>query len=181
MSKIWKKQITIPEWVEVIIENNLVKVKWPKWELSQKILDCVTLKKEDNIITTSISDENNNNFRWLSRTLIANMIEWVTQWYEKKLMITWVGYWAQIQWKTLILSIGFSHKVNYEVPVNIEIKSEQDPKWNTILTLNWIDKQLIWEVAAKIRSYKKPEPYKWKGIRYANEVIKLKAGKSAGK
>ncbi len=181
MSKIWKKPIIIPEWVEVTIENNLVKVKWPKGELSETILDCVTVKKEENTVVTSIKDDNDKKFRGLSRTLIANMMEWVTAWYEKKLMIIWVGYGAQVQWQKLILSIGFSHKVEYEVATGISIKSEQDPKGNTILTLNWIDKQLIWEVAAKIRSYKKPEPYKGKGIRYFDEVIKLKAGKSAGK
>jgi large subunit ribosomal protein L6 len=181
MSKIWKKPIIIPEWVEVTIEKNLVKVKWPKGELSQSILDCVTIKQEENTIITSIKNDDDNKFRGLSRTLIANMIEWVTVGYEKKLLIIWVGYGAQVQWQSLVLSIGFSHKVNYEVPTEIKIKSEQDPKGNTILTLNGIDKQLIWEVTAKIRSYKKPEPYKGKGIRYFDEVIKLKAGKSAGK
>ena len=181
MSKIWKNPIIIPEWVEITIENNLVKVKGPKWDLSQTILDCVTIKKEENTIVTSIKDDNDKKFRGLSRTLIANMIDGVTAWYEKKLMIIWVWFWAQVQWQKLILSIGFSHKVNYDVPTQITIKEEQDPKGNTILTLNGIDKQLIWEVAAKIRSYKKPEPYKGKGIRYFDEVIKLKAGKSAGK
>lgn len=179
MSKIWKNPITISEWVEITIEKNLVKVKWPKWELSQTILDCVTIKQKENTIVTSISDDNNKKFRWLTRTLIANMIEGVTKGFEKKLMITWVGYNAQLQGKTLVLAIGFSHKVNYEIPANIEVKVDQDPKWNTILTLTSIDKQLLWEVAAKIRNYKKPEPYKWKGIRYIDEVIKLKAGKSA--
>lgn len=181
MSKIWKKPIIIPEWVEITIEKNLVKVKWPKWELSQDILDCVSIKKEENTIITSIKNDDDKKFRGLSRTLIANMVEWVTKWFEKKLMIMWVWYGAQLQGKTLILSIGFSHKVNYEVPNTINIKTEQDPKWNTIITLDGIDKQLIWEVAAKIRAYKKPEPYKGKWIRYINEVIKLKAGKSAGK
>ncbi len=181
MSKIWKKPIIIPQWVEVIIEKGLVKVKWPKWELSQDVLNCVSIKKEENTIVTSIKDDDDKKFRGLTRTLIANMIEWVTQWFGKQLMIMWVWYGAQLQGKTLILSIGFSHKVNYEVPNNINIKVEQDPKWNTIVTLDGIDKQLVWEVAAKIRGYKKPEPYKGKWIRYIDEVVKLKAGKSAGK
>lgn len=181
MSKIWKNPIIIPEWVEIAIEKNLVKVKWPKWELSQDILDCVSIKKDNNSIITSIKNDDDKKFRGLSRTLIANMVEWVTKWYEKKLMIMWVWYGAQLQWKKLILSIGFSHKVNYEVPNNVNIKVEQDPKWNTIITLDGIDKQLVWEVAAKIRGYKKPEPYKGKWIRYIDEVVKLKAGKSASK
>lgn len=179
MSKIWKKPIVIPEWVEVSIENNIVKLKGSKWELSETILDCVKVNKEENTIITSINNEDNKKFRGLSRTLIANMIEWVTQWYQKKLMIIGVGYGAQVQGTNLLLSLGLSHKVNYTIPQGISITAEQDPKWNTILTLNWIDKQLLWEVAAKIRSYKTPEPYKGKGIRYIDEVIKLKAGKSA--
>ncbi len=181
MSKIGNKPINIPNWVEVTIDKNLVTVKWPKWELTQQILDCVLVKKEENSITLSIQDDNDRKFRWLSRTLIANMIEGVVNWYEKKLLIMGVWYWAQLQWNKLVLSLGFSHKVNYELPTNIEAKVEQDPKWNTIITLNSINKQLLWEVASKIRAFRKPEPYKWKGIRYFDEVVRLKAGKTAGK
>lgn len=179
MSKIWKKPITIPAGVEVSIDNNLVKVKWPKWELTQKILDCVKVEKNDDQIVLSISKDEDKQFRGLSRTLIANMIEWVTNWYEKKLLIIWVWYSWQVQWRTLVLSLGFAHKVNYAIPAGVEMKTEQDPKWNTVIIINSIDKQLLWEVAAKIRSYKKPEPYKGKWIRYFDEFIKLKPGKSA--
>jgi len=80
-----------------------------------------------------------------------------------------------------VLSLGFSHKVNYELPNNVKVKVELDPKWNSIITLNSIDKQLLGEIASKIRGFKKPEPYKWKGVRYFDEFVKLKAGKSAGK
>lgn len=179
MSKIWKKPITIPAGVEVTIENNLVKVKWPKWELSEKILDCVKIEKDADQLVLSIDSDEYKQFWWLSRTLIANMIEGVTNWYEKKLLIIWVWYTWQVQWRTLVLSLWLAHKVNYQVPAWVEIKTEQDPKWNTIIILNSIDKQLIGEVAAKIRSYKKPEPYKGKWIRYFDEFIKLKPGKSA--
>ena len=181
MSKIGKKPINIPSWVEVTIEKNLVTVKWPKWELSEKILDCVIIKKEDNNITLSVKEDNDRQFRWLSRTLIANMIEGVVNWYEKKLLIMGVWYWGQLQWNKLVLSLGFSHKIEYELPKNIEAKVEQDPNWNTIITLNSINKQLLWEVASKIRGFRKPEPYKWKGVRYFDEFVKLKAGKTAGK
>lgn len=179
MSKIWKKPVTIPAWVEVTIDNNLVKVKWPKWELSQKILDCVTVKVEDGQIVTSIADDENKPFRGLSRSLINNMIEWVTKGFEKKLMIIWVWYGAQVQWSKIILSLWYSHKVEYTVPQGVSVSAEQDAKWNTILTLTSIDKQLIWEVAAKIKTYRKTEPYKGKWIRYIDEYIKLKPGKSA--
>lgn len=179
MSKIWKKPVTIPAWVEVTVDNNLVKVKWPKWELSEKILDCVSVKVEENQVITSISNENDKQFRGLSRSLIANMIKGVTEWYEKKLLIIWVWYGAQVQWNKLVLSLWLSHKVEYQIPAWVSITTEQDAKWNTILTLTSINKQLIWEVAAKIKSYKKTEPYKGKWIRYIDEYIKLKPGKSA--
>ena len=179
MSKIWKKPIAIPAWVEVSVDNNLVKVKWPKWELSQKILDCVSVKVEDGQVVTSITNDENKPFRGLSRSLINNMIEWVTKGFEKKLMIIWVWYGAQVQWSKIILSLWYSHKVEYTVPQGVSVSAEQDAKWNTILNLTSIDKQLIWEVAAKIKTYRKTEPYKGKWIRYIDEYIKLKPGKSA--
>ncbi|HPC34117.1 MAG TPA: 50S ribosomal protein L6 [Candidatus Absconditabacterales bacterium] len=181
MSKIGNKPINIPSGVEVTIDKNLVTVKGPKGELTQQILDCVLVKKEENSITLSIQDDNDRKFRGLSRTLIANMIEGVVNGYEKKLLIMGVGYGAQLQGNKLVLSLGFSHKVNYELPTNIEAKVEQDPKGNTIITLNSINKQLLGEVASKIRAFRKPEPYKGKGIRYFDEVVRLKAGKTAGK
>jgi len=181
MSKIGKKPISIPAWVDVMINNNMVTIKGPKWELSQKFLDCVKIIKEENEVVLSIQNDDDRKFRGLSRTLIANMIEGVINWFEKKLLIIWVWYWAQLQWNKLVLSIGLSHKVDYNLPKGIESKTEQDPKWNTIVTITGIDKQLVWEVSAKLRSYKSPEPYKGKGIRYIDEFIKLKPGKSAGK
>ncbi|MCK9467455.1 MAG: 50S ribosomal protein L6 [Candidatus Absconditabacterales bacterium] len=181
MSKIGKKSINIPNGVEVTIENNLVVVKGPKGELSEKILDCVDIKKEENEIRLSVKNIDDRKFRGLSRSLIANMIEGVTNGYEKKLLIMGVGYGAQLQGNKLVLSLGFSHKINYELDKNVEAKVEQDPKGNTIITLNSINKQLLGEVASKIRGFRKPEPYKGKGIRYFDEFVKLKAGKTAGK
>ena len=127
MSKIWKKPINIPSWVEVTIDNNIVTVKWPKWELSEKILDCVSVKKEENNVILSINNIDDGKFRWLSRTLIANMMEGVINWYEKKLLVMGVWYGAQLQWNKLVLSLGFSHKVNYELPNNVKVKVELDP------------------------------------------------------
>ena len=109
------------------------------------------------------------------------MVEWVTHWYEKKLLIMWVWYGAKLEWQNLILSIGFSHKVKFPIPSSIQIRVEQDPKWNTVLTLNGIDKQYLWEIASNIKALKKPEPYKWKWIRYFDQFIKLKPGKAAKK
>lgn len=181
MSKIWKKPIIIPDGVEVTIEKNLIKVKWPKWELSYNFLDCVNLKKEGNELIVEVLDEEKRNIWGLTRTLISNMVEWVTNWYEKKLLVTWVWYLAKLEWNKLILSLGLSHKVNFEVPKDIQVAVEQDPKWNSIIILKSIDKQNLWEVAANIRFLRPPEPYKWKWIRYINEFVKLKAGKSAKK
>ncbi|HOG15420.1 MAG TPA: 50S ribosomal protein L6 [Candidatus Absconditabacterales bacterium] len=181
MSKIGKKPINIPSGVEVTIDNNIVTVKGPKGELSEKILDCVSVKKEENNVILSINNIDDGKFRGLSRTLIANMIEGVINGYEKKLLVMGVGYGAQLQGNKLVLSLGFSHKVNYELPNNVKVKVELDPKGNSIITLNSIDKQLLGEIASKIRGFKKPEPYKGKGVRYFDEFVKLKAGKSAGK
>lgn len=181
MSKIWKKPIIIPDGVEVTIEKNLIKVKWPKWELSYNFLDCVNLKKEEKELIVEVLDDEKRNIWGLTRTLISNMVEWVTNWYEKKLLVTWVWYLAKLEWNKLVLSLGLSHKVNFEVPKDIEVAVDQDPKWNSIITMKSIDKQNLWEVAANIRFLRPPEPYKGKWIRYFDEVIKLKAGKSAKK
>jgi len=181
MSKIGKKPIAIPEGVDVNIDKNLIKVKWPKGELQFEKLDCVKVTKKDTEVVCSIDDDDNKKFWGLTRTLIFNMIEGVVNGYEKKLLIMWVGYGVQQQWNKLVLSLGFSHKVDFQVPDEVSVVVEQDPKWNSIITLKSIDKQKVWEVAAKIRSLRKPEPYKGKGVRYFDEVVKLKAGKTAGK
>ena len=107
------------------------------------------------------------------------MVEWVTNGYEKKLLIIWVGYSAQVQGKNLVLSLGYAHKVNFPIPEGIEMKTEQDPKGNTVIFVSGISKEQVGEVTAKIRSLKKPEPYKGKGIRYFDEFVKIKPGKSA--
>ncbi len=182
MSKIWKKVIVIPEWVEVKMEWKKIIVKWSKWELDYIILDWVNVVVDWWSITVSVDWSQYNNLRWLTRTLINNMIVWVSKWFEKKLLVVWVWYNAQLQWKKIILSLWLSHKVEFEVPSVIEdVKVDQDPKWNYVITLKSINKQKVWEVAAKIRDIKKPEPYKWKWIRYFDENVKIKPGKVAWK
>ena len=181
MSKIGKLPIAIPAGVEVTITNNLVKVKGPKGELEYQTLDCITLKQEENTIVVAVDTKDNRKFWGLTRTLIANMIEGVVNGYEKKLHIIGVGYGAQVQGNKIILSLGLSHKAEFELPTGVTASVEQDPKGNAILTLQSIDKQLVGQVAAKIRDLRKPEPYKGKGIRYFGEEIKLKPGKAAKK
>ena len=136
---------------------------------------------EGNEITVSIDDDSNKNLRGLSRTLINNMIVGVSQGYEKKLLIIGVGYGAQVSGKKVIFSLGYAHKVDFPLPEGVEVVAEQDPKGNTILTITGYNKEVVGEVAAKMRLLKKPEPYKGKGIRYFDEFVKIKAGKSAKK
>lgn len=158
-----------------------VAVKGAKGNLERTVPAGVLLKKEENEITVSIENDSFKNLRGLSRTLINNMIIGVSQGYEKKLLIIGVGYGAQASGKDVIFSLGYAHKVNFPIPEGIEVKTEQDIKGNTVITINGYDKALVGEVAAKMRQLKKPEPYKGKGIRYSDEFIKLKAGKSAKK
>ncbi len=181
MSKIWKKAIEIPAGVEVQINGSLVNVKGPKWQLSHTFVKGVNIKIEDNHAITSVDSEDQRNLRGLSRTLLSNMIVWVTHGYEKKLLLTGVGYAVKMEGNKFIFSLGFSHKVNFDIPQNIQTKVEQDAKWNFIITFNGIDKQYLGEYAAKVKALKKPEPYKGKWLRYFDEVIKLKPGKAAKK
>lgn len=181
MSKIGKKIIEIPAGVELQINGSTVDVKGPKWQLSHTFVQCVTIKVEGTQAITSVENEDQRNLWGLSRTLLANMIEWVTNGYEKKLLVMGVGYAVKMDGKKFNFALGFSHKIIFDIPQNIEAKVEQDPKGNYIITLNSIDKQSLWEYAAKIKALRKPEPYKGKGIRYFGEQIKLKAGKAAKK
>ncbi len=181
MSRIGKNPIQIPSGVEVKIDWRTITVKWPKWELTYTHPEGVNVTIEDNQIKVSIESDDYKNFWGLVRTLIANMIEGVTKWFKKELLVVWVGYNAKLQWDTLVLSLGFSHPVEYKIPKGITITVDKAPKAQAKIIVEGIDKQKVWEIAAKIRSFKKPEPYKGKGIRYADEVIKLKQGKTAGK
>lgn len=181
MSKIGKKPVVIPAWVEVQLSGSHIQVKGSKWTLERDIPAGVTAKVEWTEIQFTIDSEEHKNLWGLSRTLVNNMCVGVSQWYEKKLLIIGVWYGAQVSWQKVIFSLGYAHKVEFPIPAWIEVKAEQDPKWNTILTISWFNKELVGEIAAEMRALKKPEPYKGKWIRYIDEVVKLKAGKSAKK
>lgn len=181
MSKIGRKLITVPENVEVTINGLHVAVKWPKWNLERTMPAGVIAKQDEKMIEVSVESDELKNLRWLSRTLINNMIIGVADGYEKKLLIIWVGYGAQVSGKNVVFSLWYAHKVNFAIPEWLEVKIEQDVKGNTIITINGISKELVGEAAAKMRQLKKPEPYKGKGIRYFDEFVKIKAGKSAKK
>ncbi len=175
MSRIGKKTIQIPEKVEVKIEKNSVLVKGAKGELKLELIPEIKLEKKDNEIFVKVKDESVKQQRsvWGTfRQLIDNMLIGVTQGFEKQLEINGVGYRAELKDKNLILNVGFSQPVEFKIPEGIEIKVEK----NTI-TVSGIDKQLVGETAAQIREIKKPEPYKGKGIKYVDEVVRRKAGK----
>ena len=139
------------------------------------------VKLDEGEIAVTVETEEQKNLRGLSRTLISNMIVGVSEGYEKKLLVMGVGYGAQVSGKNVTFSLGYAHKIQFPIPAGIEVKTEQDAKGNTVITITGIDKQLVGEVTARMRQLKKPEPYKGKGVRYFDEFVKLKAGKTAKK
>ncbi len=181
MSRIGKLPITIPQGVTVTVADSLVTVVWPKWTLTQSLVAWVVVTVNESDVIVSVEHEELKAFWGLTRALINNMIIWVTEWYEKKLQVIWVWYSAKVQWKSLILNLWYSHPINHTLPDIVDGTVEKDPKWNDMIVLTSINKQQLWEQAAKIRSYRKPEPYKWKWVRYWWEQIKMKAWKTATK
>lgn len=181
MSKLWKRSIPLPTWVNVTCDANHVIVRWPKWTLEHTLPEQVSLHLDEKLISLSVWSQDDFALRWLSRALVSNMVEWVSVWFSKKLLILWVWYWVKAQWKKLEFSLWFSHKVHFELPWDVDVVLEKDVKWNDIMVLSSISKHSLWSASAKIRSFKVPEPYKWKWIRYSDEIIKLKAGKTSKK
>lgn len=181
MSRIGKLPIQIPSGVTVEKrDGNLIVVKGPKGELQTEIHKKmnVEIKETEVIVTRPGEDKLSKSLHGLSRTLIANMVEGVTKGFEKKLEIQGVGYRANIQGRKAVLSLGFSHPIEYEPPEGVNLAIDQDKK--NIIIVSGPNKQHVGEAAAKIRSFRKPEPYKGKGIRYENEYVQRKAGKAAG-
>ncbi|MGF7058312.1 50S ribosomal protein L6 [Brassicibacter mesophilus] len=177
MSRIGLKPITIPSGVEIKVDaNNYVTVKGPKGTLEQQINKDIQINVEDNVIHVArpTDEKKHKSLHGLTRTLIANMLEGVSNGYAKNLEIVGVGYRAQKQGKKLILSLGFSHPVEMEDPEGIEVEVPA----NTKITVKGIDKQKVGNYAAVIRDLRKPEPYKGKGIRYEGEVVRRKEGKT---
>lgn len=182
MSRIGKKPITIPQGVEISINGDVVSASGPKGKLSQKFeTEFVTVKMEEgSLVVERVNDEKTSRARHgLYRSLFNNIIEGVNTGYSKKMEIKGVGYRASVAGKILELNLGYSHPIKYELPEEITIEFE--PKSQVLFSIFGIDKQLVGSVAAKIRSFRKPEPYKGKGVRYADEQVKIKAGKSAAK
>ena len=183
MSRIGKNPITIPSGVEVKLDGNIVSVKGSKGTLTQIIDDCVKVVIEDNVITFNRESDapQHRAKHGLYRALVNNMIVGVSEGYKKELDVIGVGYRATATGQTLELSLGYSHAIILELPSEIKVSADTQKGKAPVVTLESYDKQLVGQVAAKIRSLRKPEPYKGKGIRFVGEVIRRKAGKAAGK
>jgi large subunit ribosomal protein L6 len=176
MSRIGKKPITFPKNVKISQSAGVVKVEGPKGILSSKLPEGITLAIGDGSIVERKSEEIiARSYHGLARTLIGNMVNGVSTGFEKKLEISGVGYRAELSENSLKFILGFSSPLQYDIPEGINIKVDKQVN----IVVSGIDKQLVGRVAAEIRSLKKPEPYKGKGIKYADEYIKRKAGKSA--
>ena len=182
MSRIGKQPITVPANVTVTIENNLVTVKGPKGELSRQINKDMKLTLENGVLTVERpSDEKTHrSMHGLSRTLINNMVVGVSKGYEIKQELVGVGFKAEVKGQVLEMSLGYSHDTHFLLPKEVTATAVTEKKGNPIVTFKSIDKQLIGQVAAKLRSLRKPEPYKGKGIKFVGEQLRRKAGKSAG-
>lgn len=180
MSRIGKLPIAIPNGVTVTVsEENVVAVKGPKGELTKTMHPNIDIAVEENsvIVTRRNDEKQNRSLHGLTRSLINNMVLGVTEGYEKKLELVGVGYRAQLQGKKLVLNLGFSHPVEIEAKEGVEFQLDGTNK----ITVKGIDKELVGAVAADIRSWRKPEPYKGKGIKYENESIRRKEGKTGKK
>ena len=177
MSRIGNRIITIPEGVTVENIDNVVTVKGPKGELSTVIYENITVNINENEITWTRKNDNFKNFHGTANANINNMIVGVTNGFEKKLESVGVGYRFQLKGAELVVTAGYSHPVNVQIPAGITLEVPS----NTELFVRGIDKQLVGEFAANVRKIRKPEPYKGKGIRYADEHIRRKEGKKASK
>ncbi len=179
MSRIGKQIINIPEGVQISLEGKLVTVKGPKGELKQELHPKVSINIEGKELSVKIDNEKDKSQRalWgLFGSLISNMVEGVVNGYVKKLEINGVGMRATLNGKNLVLNVGYSHPVDFEIPQNVAIAVD-----GNVISVSGIDKQLVGETAAQIRKIKKVEPYKGKGIKYVGEVARRKAGKAAAK
>ncbi len=183
MSRIGNAIIEIPSGVDIQMKDDVVTVKGPKGELTQQIDSSIGIEIEEGTLkcTRSSDAKQIKAYHGLYRSLINNMIEGVVNGYSIKQELVGVGYRAQVQGKLLTLSLGFSHPIIFEMPDEVNATAETEKGKNPVVTLESIDKQLVGQVAAKIRSMRKPEPYKGKGVRYLGEELRRKAGKTAAK
>jgi large subunit ribosomal protein L6 len=179
MSRIGKQPIELPAGVKVTIDNQDVTVTGPKGVLSRRILDYVSIDLTDKTLTVNRADDSikSRAAHGLTRTLVSNMVTGVTKGFERALEINGVGYRAELKGEVLNLSLGYSHPINFQLPNGITVEVDKMTK----LLVKGIDKELVGQTAAKIREFRSPEPYKGKGVKYADETILRKAGKTGKK
>ena len=183
MSRIGKNPITVPSGVELSIQGNVVSVKGPKGELTQEVDEVISMEYADNVLTMSRpnDDKEVRSKHGLYRALVQNMITGVSEGYKVQLQMVGVGFRAAAQGQQLNLSLGYSHPIIIELPKEVKLEAETTKGEAPLVTLSSHDKQLLGTVAAKIRSLRKIEPYKGKGVRFLGEQIRRKAGKTAAK
>ncbi len=181
MSRIGKNPVSISQGVDVNIKDSVLTVKGKLGELSQTISDGITVKIEDGTITLDRASESKNHKaqHGLMRALINNMIEGVSKGWTKDLELVGVGYRASNQGQKLDLALGFSHNIVLEIAPEVKVETISEKGKNPIIKLSSFDKQLVGQIAAKIRSFRAPEPYKGKGVKFVGEILRRKAGKSA--
>ncbi len=181
MSRIGKSPIEIPAGVTVQVKDNVVTVKGPKGELSQEVNPDITVEIEGNRIELKrpADDKEHRAMHGLYRALVHNMVVGVSQGYKKEMELVGVGYRATATGQVLELSLGFSHAIYIKLPKEIKVEAKSERNKNPLIILESSDKQLLGQVCAKIRSLRKPEPYKGKGIKFVGEIIRRKSGKSA--
>lgn len=175
MSRIGKKPVDVPSGVTAAVDGQNVKVKGPKGELVHRVHDDVVVEFKDGKVSVQPRNETKQaRAMWgMSRTMVSNLVEGVTKGFEKKLEINGVGYRASVQGKNLVLALGYSHDVVYPIPDGIQIVTGKP----TEITVTGVDRQRVGQVAAEIRDFRRPEPYKGKGVKYAGEFIFRKEGK----
>jgi large subunit ribosomal protein L6 len=182
MSRIGKLPIKMPQGVSLTVNpDNSVKVKGPKGELVQKIDPDIKVEMHDNeiVISRPTEQKRHKSLHGLYRSLINNMVHGVSTGYKIEMEVVGVGYKAEAKGQILELSLGYSHDIHFQIPEAVKVEARTERRSNPIITLTSSDKQLIGQVAAKIRSFRAPEPYKGKGIKFVNEQLRKKAGKSA--
>ncbi|MDR0393473.1 MAG: 50S ribosomal protein L6 [Puniceicoccales bacterium] len=183
MSRIGKAPVTIPAGVTVTMKDNVVIVKGPKGELSQEVSPNIEVSIEGNTIAFERpnDEKENRSMHGLYRSLVQNMVTGVSEGYKKTLELVGVGYRVSNKGQLLEFSVGYTHNIYLQLPPEVKVETKSERNQNPLVILESCDKQLIGQVCAKIRSFRKPEPYKGKGIKFQGEVIRRKAGKSAAK
>jgi large subunit ribosomal protein L6 len=176
MSRIGKKPIVLPQGVKLELKDGVVSVEGPKGSLSRSLLEGIEMEITDEVVNLKRANDSKKtrSYHGLMRTLVANMVDGVSKGFEKKLEIVGIGYRSELHGNKLVFFLGYSHPIDFPLPQGISAEVEKQ----TLVTIKGIDKELVGQISAKIRNLRKPDPYKGKGVKYATEVLRKKAGKT---